>query len=96
MVWPNYLVLGRSLTCLFHRSLPLTDVNSDKMLHTTDDATFRQMLEVHTVAPFRIIRAAAPYLRIKEEAKRENRSIINISSTSGTHGNVGQINYSAG
>lgn len=65
------------------------------MLHTTDDATFRQMLEVHTVAPFRIIRAAAPYLRIKDESKRENRSIINISSTSGTHGNIGQINYSA-
>jgi 3-oxoacyl-[acyl-carrier protein] reductase len=52
---------------------------SDKMLHNLDDATFRQMLECHTVAPFRIIRAAAPYLRIKEESKRENRSIINVS-----------------
>ena len=25
----------------------------------------------------------------------ENRSVINVSSTSGLHGNVGQINYAA-
>ena len=25
----------------------------------------------------------------------ENRSIINVSSTSGLHGNVGQVNYAA-
>ncbi|PWN52388.1 NAD(P)-binding protein [Violaceomyces palustris] len=68
---------------------------ADKMAHTTDDETFRLMLECHTVAPFRIIRAAAPYMRIKDESKRENMSIINVSSTSGTHGNVGQVNYSA-
>lgn len=87
------------------------------MLHNLDDSTFRQMLECHTVAPFRIVRAAAPYMRIKDVGKRENRSIVNvsqskihvntssdtdrwptssqISSTSGTHGNVGQINYAA-
>lgn len=47
------------------------------------------------VAPFRIIRAAAPYMRIKDADKRENRSVIFVSSTSGTHGNVGQLNYSA-
>lgn len=27
--------------------------------------------------------------------QRENRSIINVSSTSGLHGNVGQANYAA-
>jgi 3-oxoacyl-[acyl-carrier protein] reductase len=27
--------------------------------------------------------------------QRENRSIINVSSTTGLHGNVGQINYAA-
>lgn len=68
---------------------------ADKMAHTTDDATFQLMLDCHVVAPFRIIRAAAPYMRIKDESKRENMSIINVSSTSGTHGNVGQVNYSA-
>ncbi|SPO39321.1 related to 3-oxoacyl-(acyl carrier protein) reductase [Pseudozyma flocculosa] len=68
---------------------------ADKMAHTTDDETFQLMLDCHVVAPFRIIRAAAPYMRIKDASKRENMSIINISSTSGTHGNVGQVNYSA-
>lgn len=47
------------------------------------------------MAPFRIIRAAAPYMRIKDEDKRENRSVIFVSSTSGTHGNTGQLNYAA-
>lgn len=56
------------------------------MLHTIDDATFRQMLECHTVAPFRIVRAAAPYMRIKDESKRENRSIVNVSRRAGSRG----------
>jgi 3-oxoacyl-[acyl-carrier protein] reductase len=64
-----------------------------QMIHTTDDETFRTILEVHNVAPFRIVREAAPYLRIKDESKRENRSIINVSSTTGLHGNIGQVNY---
>lgn len=63
------------------------------MIHTTDDETFRAILECHNVAPFRIVREASPYMRIKEEFKRENRSIINVSSTTGLHGNVGQVNY---
>lgn len=50
---------------------------------------------VPAVAPFRIIRAAAPYMRIKDADKRENRSIIFVSSTTGTHGNTGQLNYAA-
>ena len=68
---------------------------ADKMAHTTDDATFQLMLDCHITAPFRIIRAAAPYFRIKDESKRENMAIVNVSSTSGVHGNVGQVNYSA-
>ena len=65
----------------------------DKMLHTMPDDAFRLMLEVHNVAPFRLVREAAPYMRFKEAEKRENRAIINISSTTGLHGNVGQANY---
>ncbi|HYE95808.1 MAG TPA: SDR family oxidoreductase [Rubricoccaceae bacterium] len=72
----------------------------DGMLHTMTDEQWLRVLEVHTFAPFRLIRAAAKHLR--EPAKREleagrpfseNRCIINISSTSGLHGNVGQANY---
>ena len=72
----------------------------DGMLHTMTDAQWQAVMEIHTFAPFRMIRAAAPYLR--EPAKREleagqpfsrNRVIVNVSSTSGLHGNVGQANY---
>ncbi|KAF9557221.1 short-chain dehydrogenase/reductase SDR [Agrocybe pediades] len=66
----------------------------DKMLHTTPDETFDIILKVHVRAPFRLIRQAAPYFRVKPE-QRENRSIINVSLTSGLHGNVGQANYAA-
>lgn len=66
----------------------------DKMLHTTPDETFDIIMKIHVRAPFRLIRQAAPYFRLKPE-QRENRSIINVSSTSGLHGNVGQANYAA-
>ncbi|GAA6036255.1 hypothetical protein JCM8097_006861 [Rhodosporidiobolus ruineniae] len=67
---------------------------ADRMLHTTPDEMFRLMLEVHCTAPFRLIREVAPYMRSKDPKDRtKNRSIINVSSTSGLHGNVGQANY---
>ncbi|KAF9926647.1 Methionine aminopeptidase 1 [Modicella reniformis] len=62
----------------------------DGMLHKTTDKQFQLMLEVHNAAPFRIIRAAAKYMRLKDG---EPRSIVNVSSTSGLHGNLGQANY---
>ncbi|KAI0697148.1 NAD(P)-binding protein [Cytidiella melzeri] len=66
----------------------------DRMLHTTPDDAWDIIMKIHVRAPFRLIRAAAPYFRIKGGVK-ENRSIINISSTTGLHGNVGQANYAA-
>lgn len=64
------------------------------MLHTMTDETFELMLKVHNTAPFRLIREAAPYLRAKDPSVvAQNRSIVNVSSTSGLHGNVGQANY---
>jgi 3-oxoacyl-[acyl-carrier protein] reductase len=59
------------------------------------------MLDIHTVVPFRVIRAAAPHLREPAKAEREEgrevfRKIVNVSSISGTMGNAGQANYSAG
>ncbi|KAG0088164.1 Methionine aminopeptidase 1 [Podila epicladia] len=62
----------------------------DGMLHKTTDKQFQLMLDVHNIAPFRILRAASPYMRLKDN---EPRSIVNISSTSGIHGNIGQANY---
>ena len=72
----------------------------DGVAHKMTDDQFQAMLEIHTVVPFRIIRAAAPHLR--EPAKKERdegrevfRKIVNVSSISGTMGNAGQVNYSA-
>lgn len=37
----------------------------DKMLHTMPDESWDVIQKVHVRAPFRLIRAAAPYFRIK-------------------------------
>ena len=37
----------------------------DRMLHTTPDDAFDIIIRVHVRAPFRLIRAAAPHMRIK-------------------------------
>ena len=73
----------------------------DAPIHKMSDDWFQRMLDIHVVAPFRIIRAAAPHLREPAKAERERgeevfRKIVNISSISGTMGNAGQANYSAG
>jgi 3-oxoacyl-[acyl-carrier protein] reductase len=49
------------------------------------DKQWETMLAVHNTAPFKLVRAAAPYFRVKD---KEPRSIIQISSTSGIHGNA--------
>lgn len=71
----------------------------DSPAHKMSDEWFREILEIHTVVPFKVIRAAAPHLR--EPAKRERaegvevfRKIVNISSIA-AQGNPGQANYSA-
>ncbi|HDP35721.1 MAG TPA: SDR family NAD(P)-dependent oxidoreductase, partial [Candidatus Hydrogenedentes bacterium] len=72
----------------------------DGMTHKMSDKQFMAMLEVHNVAPFRMVRAAAPYMRDAAKAERgagqtpEPRCIVNVSSVAGLNGNVGQVNYS--
>src|SRR3954466_4082499 len=73
----------------------------DGVAHKMSDDDFQAMLDIHTVVPFRVLRAAAPYLRDpakkeKEEGQEVFRKVVNISSISGTMGNAGQANYSAG
>jgi 3-oxoacyl-[acyl-carrier protein] reductase len=72
----------------------------DGMAHRMSDEQFRAMLEIHTVVPFRLLRAAAPYMRDAGKAEREEgrevfRKVVNVTSISGTQGNLGQANYSA-
>lgn len=72
----------------------------DGMVHKMSDKQYQAMLEIHNVAPFRMIRAAAPFMREAAKAEKEEgrapdpRCIINISSVAGLHGNTGQANYS--
>jgi 3-oxoacyl-[acyl-carrier protein] reductase len=63
------------------------------------DEQFRAMLEIHTVVPFRVLRAAAPHLRgagkrEAEEGREVFRKVVNVTSIAGTQGNLGQVNYS--
>ncbi|MGH3127851.1 MAG: SDR family NAD(P)-dependent oxidoreductase [Gaiellaceae bacterium] len=72
----------------------------DGMAHKMSDEQFRAMLEIHTVVPFKVLRAAAPYLRDAGKKDREVdrevfRKVVNVTSISGTQGNLGQANYSA-
>jgi 3-oxoacyl-[acyl-carrier protein] reductase len=73
----------------------------DSVIQKTTDEQFQAMLDIHVVAPFRILRAAAPWLR--ETAKKEIeagkiviRKVVNITSISGLGGNAGQAGYSSG
>jgi len=72
----------------------------DGMAHKMSDEQFRAMLEIHTVVPFKVLRAAAPYLRDAGKADKDAgrevfRKVVNVTSISGTQGNFGQVNYSA-
>ena len=72
------------------------------MAHKMSDEQFMAMLEVHTLAPMRMIRAARSlHARGGQAGKSEGktpepRCVINVTSVAGLHGNTGQINYSAG
>ncbi|HLL85903.1 MAG TPA: SDR family NAD(P)-dependent oxidoreductase [Thermoleophilaceae bacterium] len=73
----------------------------DSPIHKMSDDQFQAMLEIHTVVPFRVLRAAAPHLREPAKQEREEerevfRKVVNVSSISGTMGNAGQANYSSG
>jgi 3-oxoacyl-[acyl-carrier protein] reductase len=72
----------------------------DGVLHRMSDEQFQAMLDIHTVVPFRMIRAVAPAWREAAKAERDAgeerfRKIVNVTSISGTMGNAGQANYSA-
>jgi 3-oxoacyl-[acyl-carrier protein] reductase len=73
----------------------------DGALHKMSDENWDRMIDIHLTVPFKVIRAASPFMR--EVAKQEMaegkevfRKIVNISSTSGVFGNAAQANYAAG
>lgn len=73
----------------------------DSVIQKTTDEQFLAMLEIHTVAPFRILRAAAEWFRTSAKAEVESgrirmRKVVNVSSLSGIDGNPGQCGYASG
>jgi 3-oxoacyl-[acyl-carrier protein] reductase len=73
----------------------------DNVIQKTTDEQFQAMLNIHLMAPFRILRAASEFIR--ESAKRETaegrrimRKVVNITSIAGTDGGAGQAGYSSG
>jgi len=73
----------------------------DNVIQKTTDEQFQAMLDIHLVAPFRILRAASDWIRqtAKREAaegRRVTRKVVNITSIAGTDGNPGQAGYSSG
>ncbi|MCJ1307414.1 hypothetical protein MMC25_001060 [Agyrium rufum] len=62
----------------------------DGVIHKMTDKQWDTIIQLHATVPFQIVRAAAPYFRVKDG---EPRCIVNISSTSGVNGNAGQANY---
>jgi 3-oxoacyl-[acyl-carrier protein] reductase len=64
------------------------------------DEQWYAMIDVHLTAPFRILRAAADFIRgaAKEEAaagREVFRKVVNISSIAGLGGNPGQASYAS-
>jgi 3-oxoacyl-[acyl-carrier protein] reductase len=72
----------------------------DAVIQNMTDKQWYAILDVHTTAPFRILREASHFIRdaAKKEAAANGRAnprkIINVSSVSGVYGNAGQANYS--
>ena len=73
----------------------------DSVIQKTTDEQFQAMLDIHVVAPFRLLRAASSWIReaAKKEAsenRRVMRKVVNITSISGIDGIAGQSGYGSG
>jgi 3-oxoacyl-[acyl-carrier protein] reductase len=72
----------------------------DAVIQRMTEEQFDAMIDVHLKAPWRILKEATEFIRVKSKEEAKNgqeiiRKVVNISSISGTRGNAGQTNYSA-
>jgi 3-oxoacyl-[acyl-carrier protein] reductase len=64
----------------------------DSAIHKMPDAKFDIVMKIHNYTPFRLLRALSSHWM--DPAFRDMpKNIVNVSSTSGLHGAMGQINY---
>ncbi|OJI99670.1 hypothetical protein ASPVEDRAFT_51050 [Aspergillus versicolor CBS 583.65] len=64
----------------------------DSAIHKMDEDKFDIIMKIHNYVPFRMTRALSAHWM--DPANREMpKTVINVSSTSGLHGSMGQINY---
>ncbi len=73
----------------------------DSVIQKMTDDQFDAMLDVHLKAPWRILKEAAEFIRLKskEEAltgQETFRKVVNVSSIAGSRGNAGQTNLRVG
>ncbi len=73
----------------------------DSVIQKTTDEQFQAMLDIHLVAPFRILRSASHWIRERAKQEKESgtpvmRKVVNITSISGLDGNAGQAGYASG
>jgi 3-oxoacyl-[acyl-carrier protein] reductase len=72
----------------------------DAPVHKITDEQMQQMLDIHTIVPMRVLRAAAPHLREGAKADLADgrevfRKVVNVVSLAGMMGNPGQAAYAA-
>jgi 3-oxoacyl-[acyl-carrier protein] reductase len=72
----------------------------DAVVQKMTDEQWHAILDCHLTAPFRILRAAQPFIRDLARAEADagvlrHRKVVNISSIAGLGGNAGQANYAA-
>lgn len=60
----------------------------DKMLWKLTDEDYEKVLAVHAGGTFRLTRAAVPHFRAQGYGR-----VVNVTSYTGLHGNLGQANY---
>ncbi|HLH44324.1 MAG TPA: SDR family oxidoreductase [Bryobacteraceae bacterium] len=73
----------------------------DSVIQKTTDEQFQAMLDIHIVAPFRLLRAASEWIRAAArrevaEGRRVMRKVVNVTSISGVDGIAGQAGYGSG
>lgn len=64
----------------------------DSAIHKMSDEKWDIIMKIHNYVPFRMIRALSAHWMSPSVAEMP-KTVINVSSTSGLHGQMGQINY---